>query len=176
MCVLPASSQTVVTYLGYLLEAGTISAKSLQPYLSVINAVHNDFEYPPPACGHLVKLGRKGFAELQGSAKLQPEKVTVFPPEHMFATIVQFGLRPDVSTHHIRVCACLTDQFAFFSRADSVVLLWQLSTFKCPLLRSPSINPPRMSREIKRHPPPEYRHLKKILTTASKSSSCAGKF
>jgi hypothetical protein len=40
-------------------QSGTISAKSLQPYLSVINAVHNDFEYPPPAYGHLVKLARK---------------------------------------------------------------------------------------------------------------------
>jgi hypothetical protein len=56
--------------LGYLLESGTISAKSLQPYLSAINAVHNDFEYPSPACGHLVKLARKGFAELQGSSML----------------------------------------------------------------------------------------------------------
>jgi hypothetical protein len=64
MSALPASSQTVVAYLGYLLESGTISAKSLQPYLSAINAVHNDFEYPPPACGHLVKLARKGFTEL----------------------------------------------------------------------------------------------------------------
>ncbi len=67
MSALPASSQTVVTYLGYLLESVSISAKSLQPYLSVINVVHNDFEYPPPACGHLVKLARKGFAELQVS-------------------------------------------------------------------------------------------------------------
>jgi hypothetical protein len=72
MSDLPASSQTVVAYLGYLLDSGTISAKSLQPYLSAINAVHNDFEYPPPACGHLVKLARKGFAELQGSSMLQP--------------------------------------------------------------------------------------------------------
>ena len=63
MCALPVSSQTVV---GYLLEAGTIRAKSLQSYLSVINAVHNDFEYPSPACGHLVKLVRIGFDELQG--------------------------------------------------------------------------------------------------------------
>ena len=122
MCVLPASSQTVVTYLGYLLEAGTISSKSLQPYLSVINAVHNDFEYQPPACGHLVKLARKGFGELQGSVMLQPQQVTVFPAEHMFV-IVLFGIRPDVSKHHIRVCACLSVQFVFFSRADSGVLL-----------------------------------------------------
>jgi len=76
MSALPASSQTVVAYLGYLLESGSISAKSLQPYLSAINAVHNDFEYPPPACGHLVKLARKGFAELQGSSMLQPQQVT----------------------------------------------------------------------------------------------------
>ena len=90
--------------LGYLLESGT---KSLQPYLSAINAVHNDFEYPPPACGHLVKLARKGFAELQGSSMLQPQQVTAFPPEHMW-TIVQFGLRPDVSKHHICTCVCLS--------------------------------------------------------------------
>ena len=38
-------------------------------------------------------------------------------------TIVHFGLRPNVSKHHIRVCACLAAQFAFFSRADSGVLL-----------------------------------------------------
>jgi hypothetical protein len=93
MSALPSSSQTVVSYLGYLLESGTISAKSLQPYLSAINTVHNDFEYPPPACGHLVKLARKGFAELQGSSMLQPQQVTAFPAEHML-TIVMYGLRP----------------------------------------------------------------------------------
>ena len=122
MCALPVSSQTFVAYLGYLLEAGTISAKSLQPYLSVINAVRNDFEYPPPACGHLVKLSRNGFDELQGSTMFQPQQVTAFPAEHMFA-IVQFGLRPDASKHHIRMCACLTAQFSFFIGADSGVLL-----------------------------------------------------
>jgi hypothetical protein len=55
---------------------------------------------------------------------LQPQQVTVFPAENMFA-IVQFGLRSDASKHHIRatVCVCLTTQFAFFSHADSGVLL-----------------------------------------------------
>jgi hypothetical protein len=38
----------------------------------------------------LVKLDRKGFAELQGSSMLQPQQVTVFPAEHMF-TIVMYG-------------------------------------------------------------------------------------
>jgi hypothetical protein len=126
MSALPASSQTVVAYLGYLLESGTISAKSLQPYLSAINAVHNDFEYPPPACGHLVNLARKGFAELQGSSMLQPQQVTVFPTEHML-TIVMYDLRPDASKHQIRVSACLAAQFDFFSRADSGVLLTDIN-------------------------------------------------
>ncbi len=126
MSTLPASSQTVVAYLGYLLESDTISAKSLQPYLSVINAVHNDFEYPPPACGHLVKLARKGFDELQDSSMLQPQQVTVFPVEHM-VTVVHFDLRPNTSKHHIRVCACLAAQFTFFSRADSGVLLTDIN-------------------------------------------------
>jgi hypothetical protein len=103
-------------------EECSISAKSLQSYLSAIHAVHKDFEYPPPACGHLVKLDRKDFAELQGSSMLQPLQVTAFPTEPMF-TIVRYGLRPNASKHHIRVCSCLTVQFAFFSRADSGVLL-----------------------------------------------------
>ena len=103
MCGLPESSQTVVTNLGYLLESDTISAKLFQSYLSVINVVHNDFEYPSPSCGHLVKLARKVFDELQGFSILQPQQVTVFPPEHMF-DILQFGLRPDAYKHHIRVC------------------------------------------------------------------------
>jgi hypothetical protein len=62
------------------------------------------------------------------------------------------------------------------SAAQIPVSFWQLSIFKCPILPFPSINPPRMSREIKRHPPPEYRQLKTIRTTASTSSSCAGKY
>ena len=44
MCVLSVSSQMVVACLDYLLESDTISVKSLQTYLSVINTVHNDFE------------------------------------------------------------------------------------------------------------------------------------
>jgi hypothetical protein len=174
MCALSVSSQTIVSYLGYLLEAGTISAKSLQPYLSAINAVHNDFEYPPPTCGHLVKLVRKGFSEQQGSVMLQPQQVTTFSAEHVFA-IVQFGLRPDTSKHHIRVCVCLTAQFAFFSRADSGVLLAAINVQVSSSTLS-IINPPRMSPEIKRHPPPEYRQFKTIRTTDSTCSRCSGKF
>ncbi len=109
MSALPASSQTVVAYLGFLLESDTISAKSLQTYLSAINVVHNVFEYPPPSCGHLVKLTCKGFAELQGSVMLQPQQVTTFPAEHMFA-IVQFGSSSSATFCH---ASCLWKHHSF---------------------------------------------------------------
>jgi hypothetical protein len=109
MSALPASSQTVVAYLGFLLESDTISAKSLQPYLSEINAVHNVFEYPPPSCGHLVKLACKGFAELQGSAMLPPQQVTAFPAEHMFS-MVKFGSSSSATFCHT---SCLWKHHSF---------------------------------------------------------------
>ncbi len=172
MSALPASSQTVVAYLGYLLESGTISAKSLQPYLSAISVVHNDFEYPPPTSGHLVKLARKGFAELQGSSMLQPQQVTAFPAEHM-VTIVHFGLRPNASKHDIRVCACLAAQFVFFSRADSGVLLTAINA-QVSDSTVPSIRQSRMSHAIKVYPLRECPQLKTIPTTVSTNYSSAG--
>jgi hypothetical protein len=109
MSALPASSQTVVSYLGFLLELDTISAKSLQPYLSAINAVHNVFEYPSPSWGHLVKLACKGFDDLQGSVILEPQQVTAFPAEHMF-TIVQFGSSYSATFCH---ASCLWKNHSF---------------------------------------------------------------
>ena len=87
MCALSASSQTVVAYLGYLLDSDTISTKSIHLYLNASNTVHNDFEYPPPVCGHLVKLAHKGSPELQGSSILQPQEVRAFPVEHMLIIV-----------------------------------------------------------------------------------------
>ncbi len=70
--------------------------------------------------------------------------------EHMF-TIVRYGLRPNASKHHIRVCACLTAHFDFFSRAASGVLLTvinaQVSDTTLSIIRQS-----RMSYTIKLHP------------------------
>jgi hypothetical protein len=170
MSGLPASSQTVVAYLGYLLESGSISAKSLQSYLSVINVVHNDFEYPLPACGHLVRLAHKGSGELRGSSMLQPQQVTAFPAEHMFI-IVMFGLRPNASKHQIRVRQL---------KSPSSVVLIQVSSglpsvLKSPTLRSASIRQPRISHAIKQNPLRECPQNKTIPTTASTSFRSAGK-
>ncbi len=46
-----------------------------------------------------------------------------FLPSTCLRLCSSFGLRPDASNHQVRVCAYLAAQFAFFSRADSGVLL-----------------------------------------------------
>ena len=169
MCVLPVSSQTVVSYLGYHLEAGTISAKSLQTCLSVINTVHNDFQYPPPACGHLVNLARKGFVNYNTPSCFNHSRSRRFLQSTcLLLCSSDFAPTPPITTS-VSVCVCLLNSTSSATLIQGSFC--QLSTFKRPLLRSPSINPPRMSREIKQHPPPEYRQLKTILTTDSTSSS-----
>ena len=57
---------------------------------------------------------------------LQLHQVTVFPEDHL-VYLVQFGLRPEASKHHIHVCVCLASQFVFFSHADSDVLLTDIN-------------------------------------------------
>jgi hypothetical protein len=60
---------------------------------------------------------------------------------------------PSTTSVSVRVCLLNSHSSAALIQGS----FWQLSTFKRPLLRSPSINPPRMSTEIKQHPPPEPR-------------------
>jgi hypothetical protein len=97
LCDLPESSRNVVAYLGYILKCVTISSKSLQSYLSEIYTVHNDFEYPPPVCGHLVKLDRKVLDDLEGAGLIhQPQQDLLFPSEHIHTT-VNFGLETEAS-------------------------------------------------------------------------------
>jgi hypothetical protein len=95
--------------------------------------------------------------------------------KHMF-TIVMYDLRPNAFRHHIRVCACMTAQFAFFSRDDSGVLLtvindqlsdWTLSIHQTA--KNVSHNQAAL------HSLRECPQLKTTPTTVSTSSSPAGK-
>lgn len=70
---LPATLETVLCYIGAVLEEGTVAATSLQPYLSAINRVHADFDFERPAQGPLVAAARKGmgFAQVDTEPRLQ---------------------------------------------------------------------------------------------------------
>ena len=119
---MPASQTTILAFIGYLASLGKIRSSSLQPYLSAINSLHADFGFAKPAQGHWISLARKGFGEIEGSLHQAPTKAAPFPASYMLS-ILTHGLLDTTSSHHVRVCACLTAQFAFFSRADSGINL-----------------------------------------------------
>ncbi len=50
-----------------------------------------------------------------------PTTAVPFPASYM--SIIIHGLKDITSSHHVRVCVCLTSQFAFYSRADSGINL-----------------------------------------------------
>ena len=114
----PAEPAHVLAYLGYLCEQDRVHASSLQPYLSAINSFHADLGHPKPAVGALVHLARRGFGELEG--EMDPDRARRGPlPAQVALQIVQFGLQLSSSAHHVRVCACIGLQFAFFARSDT---------------------------------------------------------
>ena len=121
LCSMPAAPSTVLLYLGYLQAEDKVHASSLQPYLSAINQAHIDFGFPAPAMGHLLRLARRGFAEVEGEATLTTAVRSPLPSAVAFR-FLQLGLATDCF-YTLRACACLTAQFAWFARADTGVLM-----------------------------------------------------
>jgi hypothetical protein len=178
VCCLPRHKRSshTLALLESLSSIGAKGSKSLQPYLFAINVVQNDRDKhcpQPPACGwrvkHARKHARKGFAELKGSAMLQPQQVTAFPEEHNKFTVVEFGLRPDASKDHIFVTVFLRNSPSSAALTRESFLL--LSTRKLTPRPAPLTNRPRTSREIKQPPLRECPQLKTIRPTASTNSS-----
>ena len=79
---LPAAPPTIVGYIGWLAERGTIGADSLQPYLSAINSMHADHGLERPALGHLVRRARQGMARRQAALQTRDTRVPL-PAEHV---------------------------------------------------------------------------------------------
>ena len=117
---MPATSSSVLLYLGWLQEEDKFHARSLQPYLSAINQAHVDFGFPPPAVGQLVRLVRRGFGEVEGETSAAVRRVPL--PASVALRILRLGLdSPSATT--IRACACLVVQFLWFARADTGIHL-----------------------------------------------------
>ena len=69
---MPATEKTVLMYLAHLSREGKVAEQSLQPYLSAVNQMHEDAGFPKPACGHFIRLLRKGYVELEADDRGQP--------------------------------------------------------------------------------------------------------
>lgn len=59
---LPATTETVACYLGFIFERGTVAPATLQGYLTPINAVHALMQMERPAVGPLLVALRHGYA------------------------------------------------------------------------------------------------------------------
>ena len=66
---------TFAAYLKWLGHEGKVKHRSLSPYLSVINTVHNDLGFPGPARGGLVKNMRQAYSR---------KVVYIMPPPRIF--------------------------------------------------------------------------------------------
>ena len=117
LCPCPAKPSTILAYLGWLADEGTVHAGSLQPYLSAINSFHADQGLDRPAVGHLVQLARKGFGELEGT--LDPDQATRRPlPASAVWSFLRLGMSCS-DMHVLRITTCLVLQFCFFARSDT---------------------------------------------------------
>ena len=56
---------TVLLYLSHLSQEDEVREGSLNPYLAVVNQMHQDAGFRRPALGHYVDLLRKGFANVE---------------------------------------------------------------------------------------------------------------
>ena len=119
---MPATEKTVLMYLAHLSREGKVAEQSLQPYLSAVNQMHEDAGFPKPACGHFIRLLRKGYVELEADDRGQPLANRVPAPAELMLDILRLGLAtPDL--HVLRMCTCLVLSFCWFNRADSGVRL-----------------------------------------------------
>ena len=85
--ILDATPQTIVRYLAWLCDRGTVAAGSLQPYLSSINRFLQDHLRAPVALGPLVVSAKKGYAHLQ-TALTPATPRTFLPPQVAYKILV----------------------------------------------------------------------------------------
>jgi hypothetical protein len=65
---LPATTATVISYIGHLADLGTWAASSMQPIFSAINDAHRSLELAPPACdSFFLKRVRTGLGRVQAA-------------------------------------------------------------------------------------------------------------
>ena len=115
---LPASTATVLAYVGWLADEGQVKASSLQQYLSAINRVHRDFDEEAPALGHHIAVQRQGMGALQIDLD-DAHDVRVYLPCEVADRIVCRGLAPATRAHEVRRCAAVAFAFITLQRVST---------------------------------------------------------
>jgi predicted nucleic acid-binding protein len=118
---LPATTQTVLRWLDAdVCAGGKVQAQSLQPYLSAINAVHEDLDYDKPALGHAVRRYRRGIAHLRTASGRGAQRV--YLPPAVVSQLLDWALSLDLSRasrgeiRSFRAAVAVVFTFSFFAR------------------------------------------------------------
>lgn len=76
---LPARSETVACYVGFVFERGTVAPGTIQNYLTPINSVHAMLGWDKPAVGPLLAAVRQGYARGYANlhAGLRPKRLAL---------------------------------------------------------------------------------------------------
>jgi len=120
---LPASTATVLRYLGDIGVRGTVKADSLQPYLSAINAAHRDLMLPLPALGDAVSRFRRGLANRQVAAGRPAARV--YLPARVVCSALRWALQATPSSLVgdgallFRAAVALVLNYVWFARGDT---------------------------------------------------------
>jgi hypothetical protein len=121
---LPATTGTVLRWLAGDVTVGhKVRDSSLQPYLSALNGVHKDLDYPEPALGHLIRRFRAGLGHQQGDDGRDARR-TYLPP-HVVSAVFDWALAldlPSASTAEwraFRAAVCTVFTTIFFARGDT---------------------------------------------------------
>jgi len=116
-CPLPTTVAVVLAYLGWLQEQDSVHHGSLQPYLSAINAAHDDAGFERPALGRMVTLTKKGFGELEAERIGAADQRDGLPAPIAFRALGLGLFTPDDEI--LRQTACVVGTYQFFARGDT---------------------------------------------------------
>ena len=120
---LPASTATVILYVGHLAELGTWAASSMQPIFSAINDAHRSLELPPPALdSFFLKRVRSGLGRLQAESSTTDSR-TPLPASAVLSFVTAAEALPDSELRHIREYTALALTALFAGRQDTSVHL-----------------------------------------------------
>lgn len=124
---MPATTETVLRYIGYLATEGTVHVDSAQPYLSCINTAHVAVGLDPPALGSAVEQARKGWRQrivqsgpLRGKRVPLPPQVAEMILAHGVQIVARGRYRSDRDEERqLRDVVAVLVTYLFFGRSDT---------------------------------------------------------
>jgi integrase len=119
----PATTDTVIAYVGYLAELGTWKASSMQPIFSAINDAHRSLDMTPPARdSFFLTRAQRGLGRVQAEVSTSDSR-TPLPADDLAAILAATEALPDHQLAQLREGCAVSLTALFAGRQDSAVHL-----------------------------------------------------